>query len=217
MKKGILLLTALAASLTIFSQNPQTESEKKGNDLVKTASDKIRSYKSLKIDFIYEMDNKEMDIKESMSGVVFSEGKKYYMEVGDNIFISDGTTIWNYVDDLEEVQISNAGDAEGGLTPTQILNDFEEHFKATFIKQEMHKGKKVDIVDLVPKVSQAFFKYRVALDSKDQMIVYSIAYDRHGGTYTYNLNTVQINPTIPAGKFSFDKNKFPNAYINDLR
>lgn len=217
MKKGILVIAILAAGLTIYSQNHQTEFEKKGNELVKTASDKIRSHKSLKIDFTYEMDNKEMDIQESMSGILFSEGKKYYMEVGDNVFISDGTTIWNYVDDLEEVQISNASDAEGGLTPTQILNDFEEHFKATFIKQEIHKGKKVDIIDLVPKISQAFFKYRVALDSKDQMIVYSIAYDRHGGTYTYNLNKVQINPTILTEKFSFDKSKFPNAYINDLR
>jgi outer membrane lipoprotein carrier protein len=217
MKKGILVLAALAVGLTIYSQNHQTEYEKKGNELVKTASDKIRSHKSLKIDFTYEMDNKEMDIQESMSGILFSEGTKYYMEVGDNVFISNGTTIWNYVDDLEEVQISNASDAAGGLTPTQILNDFEEHFKATFIKQEVHKGKKVDIIDLVPKVSQAFFKYRIALDSKDQMIVYSIAYDRHGGTYTYNLNKVQINPTIAVEKFSFDKSKFPNAYINDLR
>ncbi len=217
MKKLLFIFAALIISNNSFSQGHQTEFEKKGTELVNTASSKIRAYKSLKIDFTYEMENKTMEINETMSGVIFSQGQKYYMEVGDNVFISDGTTIWNYIDDLEEVQISNAADAEGGLTPTAILNDFEEHFKATFIKQETYKGKKVDIIDLVPKVSQAFYKYRIALDSKDQMIVYSIAYDRHGGTFTYNLSNVQINPTIPASKFVFDKNKFPDAYINDLR
>lgn len=207
----------MIATINVFAQDYQTPHEIKGNELVTKAADKIRSYKSLKIEFTYEMENSSMDIHETINGMLFSEGKKYYMEVGDNIFISDGTTIWNYIDDMEEVQISNAEDAEGGLTPTAIIEDFQEHFRATFIRQETHKGKKVDIIDLIPKVSQAFFKYRIALNANDQMIVYSIAYDRHGGTYTYNLDKVESNITIPANKFTFDKTKFPDAFINDLR
>ncbi|MFO8067357.1 MAG: outer membrane lipoprotein carrier protein LolA [Bacteroidales bacterium] len=217
-KKLLISISIIFLSFSLFGQDThKTPYEIKGEDLTKKAAQKIRDYESLKVEFTYIMENSSMDIYESLEGTLFSKGSKYYMEVGNNIFISDGTTIWNYVDDLEEVQISSAEDAEGGLTPTLILEEFEDQFKATFIREETHKGKKVDIIDLVPETPQTFFKYRLALGSNDQMIAYTIAYDRHGGTYTYNLDNMQTNISIPDSKFKFDESKFPNAFINDLR
>lgn len=219
MKKILSTITviSLLSCLLYAQETPKTPYEIKGEELISKAGEKIRGYKSLKVNFTYIMENNSMDINESMEGTLISEDKKYYMEVGDNVFISDGETIWNYVDDMDEVQISYAEDAEGGLTPTSILDEFEEHFKATFIKQIVHNGKKVDIIDLIPNTPQAFFKYRIALNSNDHMIVYSIAYDRHGGTFTYNLDKIQTNLTIPENKFEFKESMFPGAYINDLR
>ncbi len=217
MKNLLITIAAAVFSFTALSQEHQTPYEKKGSELVKKASKKIRSYNSLKIHFTYIMENNEMDIKDSMQGVLYNKGKMYFMEVGGNVFISDGETIWNYIYEMDEVQINYADDIDGQLTPTAILEDFTKHFRATFIRQDVHNGKRVDIIDLVPDVSQAFFKYRLALDPQSHIIVYSIAYDRHGGTFTYDIDNIEKNPTISDEKFSFNKDDFPGAYINDLR
>lgn len=215
--KAISLIVLILVGSPLFAQEHQTQYEIKGTELVNKASEKIRSYSALKIEFTYEMLNNEMDIDESMSGILFSAGDKYHMEVGGNLFISDGESIWNYIDDMEEVQISNAEDVEGEMNPTSILDDFEEHFRATFIRQDAHNGKRVDIIDLVPNTPQSFFKYRLALDARTNMVVYSAAYDRHGGTFTYFIDKIEENPQIPAGLFSFDESKYPGVFVNDLR
>ncbi len=196
---------------------PQRRFEEKAEQMMKEASQRLKAYRSVKIEFTYTMKNKSQEIEESMEGILFAMGDKYYMEVGDNRFISDGETVWSYLEELEEVHISLAEYTEGGMTPTSILENFEEEFRSKFIRQENHQGREVNIIDLVPNEPHAFFKYRVALDSKNQMLVYTMAYDRHGGTYTYTIDRFQPNIDIPADKFSFAVENYPDVEIIDLR
>jgi outer membrane lipoprotein carrier protein len=153
-----------------------------------------------------------------MKGKVLAKGDKYRMTIGDNTFISDGKNVWNYIDELDEIHINTVENSEGGLSPTALLNDFATQFKSKFIKQETYKGKLVDIIDLVPNGPQSFFKYRIALDAKDQSLVYTTAYDRHGGTYTYAIESLKPNVTIPDSRFVFNRNDFPaTADVIDMR
>jgi outer membrane lipoprotein-sorting protein len=219
MKKTILFLSLIIITLPLFSQTEQDRIyEQKAVELLKKTSEKIKNYKTMEIDFSYTMENSQFNITETMNGKLLSKGDKYHMIVGDNIFISDGVTVWNYIDDLDEIHINYVENTEGGLTPTALLADFEKEYKGKFIKQETHKGKTVNIIDLVPNKPQSFFKFRLALDNADDMLVYTIAYDRHGGTYTYNLDRVRINQNISDDKFKFNKADFPaDAEIVDLR
>lgn len=216
MKRMFLIAVALVLSVNIVSA--QTASESKASDLLKKASDKIKAFTTMEVNFNYVMENNQMGINESLSGKVFSKGDKYRMTVGDNLFISDGTTVWNYLDELDEIHINTIENSEGGLSPTALLNDFSTQYQAKFIKQESHEGKMVDIIDLVPNAPQSFYKYRVALDARDQMLVYTIAYDRHGGTYTYTIDNIKPNQPIPDTQFVFNRNEFPSDVdVVDMR
>jgi len=209
----------LIMSLGAVAQEPhQTAYETKANELLQKASEKIRSFTTLEADFSYKMENTEMDILETMEGKLFSREDKYRMLVGDNVFISDGSTVWNYIDDLYEIHVNYVDNTEGGLTPTSLLENFETEFRGKYIRQESHQGRSVDIIDLIPTSPQSFFKYRVALDANDQMIVYTIAYDRHGGTYTYTIDDLKTGHSLSDQLFVFDKADFPeDAEVIDLR
>jgi outer membrane lipoprotein carrier protein len=216
MKRMFLIAVAIIMSVNMVSA--QTASETKAADLLKKASNKIKAFTTMEVNFSYVMENSQMGINESLSGKVFSKGDKYRMTVGDNIFISDGKTVWNYLDELDEIHINTVENSEGGLSPTALLSDFATQYQAKFIKQESHKGKMVDIIDLVPNTPQSFYKYRVALDARDQMLVYTIAYDRHGGTYTYTIENIKPNQPIPDTRFVFNRNEFPaDVDIVDMR
>lgn len=220
MKMKHLIITGfLGLFLTsLMAQTPQDRAaETKATELLKQASAKIRSYNTLEIDFAYEMANTAMNINEKMTGKVWSKGDRYYMKVGDNVFISDGKTVWNYLDDLEEVHINTVDNADGGITPTGLMANFEKDFRGKYIRQETFQGKRVDIIDLVPNTAGAFFKYRLALDASSLLPAYITAHDRQGGTFTYTFNQIKPNVNVPDSRFVFNIKDFPGADIIDLR
>jgi outer membrane lipoprotein carrier protein len=218
MKKYISLTFLVLFSFTLIAQSQQDRAaEAKGEQLLKEASQHIKSFRALKIQFTYEMENSGQNVKETMKGELLSQGDRYNMSLSGNLFISDGTNTWSYLEEMNEVYVNLLENTEGGLTPTSILNEFETQFKAKHIRQETHKGKRVEVIDLVPTTPQAFYKYRVALDAASKMLVYTIAYDREGGTYTYTMDRVETNPTIPAGQFTFTASRFPGVEVIDLR
>ncbi|MEE4178593.1 MAG: outer membrane lipoprotein carrier protein LolA [Bacteroides sp.] len=200
-----------------FGQSePDRAAEVKGTEMLQQASAKLKTYRSMKIQFTYEMGHGEQVI-EAMKGELISQGDRYRMEVDDNLFISDGINTWSYLDEMEEVYVNLLENNEGGLTPTSILEEFETQFRAKHIRQESHQGKQVEIIDLVPKTPQAFFKFRVALDPSTKMLVYTIAYDREGGTYTYRIDRFEGNPEVADSLFTFNASDYPDAEVIDLR
>jgi outer membrane lipoprotein-sorting protein len=219
MIKKILPITAFFFTVTLFAQTAhQPRAEQMATDLLTKASNKLKSFRTMEVDFTYTMENTSMDIVETMSGKVYSKGDKYRMTLGDNIFISDGETVWNYIDDMYEIQINYVENMEGGLTPTALLDNFGDEYDGRYVRQETYNGKTVDIIDVIPDTPQSFFKYRIALNASDQMLVFTTAYDRHGGTYTYTLDNTRFNHEISDSLFEFNRSDFPlDADVIDLR
>jgi outer membrane lipoprotein carrier protein len=216
--KNIATILFLMGTLTLSAQTAQERAyEQKGEELLQEAARKLKSYNSMKIDFTYEMVNETQNISESMKGTLIAKGDKYHMEVAGNAFISDGVTVWSYLEDMDEVHINLVENTDGGLTPTSLLEDFETQFRSKFIRQERHNGRMVDIIDLVPTQPQAFFKYRIALDASTKLIAYTAAYDRHGGIYTYHVDRFQPNPSVNDALFTFKPGDYPGIEIIDLR
>lgn len=215
--KCLLLFFLLPAIALPGAMGQQLAYDQKGEDLLRSASQKIQGYRSFEIDFSYVMENEGMGINESMDGKLLSMGDKYQMTVGENLFVSDGINVWTFLEEFNEVHISLAEDTEGGMTPTSLFEEFETQFRSRYIRQERHQGRMVDLIDLTPNQPQAFFKYRVALDALDQSLVYTIAYDRHGGTYTYSVKQFRPDARVPESTFTFDPGRYPGIEVIDLR
>jgi outer membrane lipoprotein-sorting protein len=213
--KSCIVFFMLVAPVLLFAQDRPFE--QKGEELLKEAARKIKGFSSMRIEFISKIENESQNMSEEMKGTLITKGEKYRMEVGDNLFISDGETLWSYMGMNDEVHINSVEDTDGGMTPTSILEGFETGFRSKFIRQERHNGRLVDVIDLLPTGPQAFYKYRVALDASTRMIVYTSAYDRHGGVYTYELTRIDQNPRVNDNLFTFDTKQYPGLEIIDLR
>ena len=216
-KYFVAVILSVVLMLQGFAQTEQDRAaELKGTALMKQASEKLKALQSMRVSFTFMQEHNEQLI-ESMQGKLVSQGDKYRMELADNLFISDGINTWSYLDENEEVYVNLLENSEGGLTPTSILEDFEAQFRAKHIRQETYEGKQVEIIDLIPQTPQAFYKFRVALEASTKMLVYTIAYDREGGSYTYRIDRFEPNPALTASLFTFDEADYPDAIVIDLR
>jgi len=215
-KSLIICALCLLLSFSVFS-NPSRPSEVRGANLVREASKAIKVNDSYRITFTLEMENSSLNTKETDNGVLIIGGDRYFMEVGGNIFVSDGTTSWSYFRETNEVHIDLLENNPENPTPTSILNDFERKFRARHIRQETHKGRSVEIVDLLPRSAHVFHKIRIAIDSRTNMLVYTIAFDREGGTTKFSFDRVEPNPVLTGDRFTFNPRNFPGIEVVDLR
>ncbi|MFW5758068.1 MAG: LolA family protein [Bacteroidota bacterium] len=83
MNRIIFMLLGLAIiNLTANAQTEyETNAEKEADRLLDKARERINSYKTIELGFQYQMDNAEMDIKETMDGKAYLKGDNYRMVV----------------------------------------------------------------------------------------------------------------------------------------
>ncbi len=213
----ILAILAFFGTGKAMSDPPRIYEEKAIGILNKT-SQTITEYDALYLEFQYKSSDSFSDMFDDATAYIYVSGEKYYIKMGDMHFISDGVLAWTFLEDVNEVHISYLEDTEAALSPLSLIENFEEDFRPLWIRQETsHDGEMIDIIDMVPLEHHPFFKYRLAISSKNHHVGYTIAYDSHGGTYTYIVTDTLINPEIPPDLFSFNPDDHPGIEVVDLR
>lgn len=91
MRRLIYLVAVLFVATSVFAQQDQ-----KAKDIFEKVSKKTQAYKTISADFLFTMENKQENIKESNKGSINLKGKKYVAklpDIGLQIY-SDGETVW---------------------------------------------------------------------------------------------------------------------------
>ncbi len=219
--KNMIAFICLIFCIQLISAQNQDDAprmyEEKAEEILEEAGRVLRSYESLYASFIYQMEDGESGYEEEMDAILYTRGDQYHMRIGTNYFISDGEVVWTFMEEVNEVHISLAEDTEGAMTPTSVLDNFREEFRSTWLREESHNNQTVHIIDMMPQQPQAFYKYRVAINTTTHRLEYTQAHDRHGGIYRYNIEALEPNPDIPDGIFSFDPSAYPEIEVVDLR
>jgi outer membrane lipoprotein-sorting protein len=209
MKKLLIIALLAGFTLTSFAQN-----DTKATAILDQVSVKTKSYKTIKIDFTYAMDNAKEKIHDKFKGTLLSKGDKYKLTAAGQDVISDGKTIWTYLKDANEVQINNAGEDDDSFTPTKLLSGYGKDYKSKFIEE---KGND-QVIELYPlKKGKTFTKVRLTIDKSKKQISKFMIYDRSGSTFSYIVDKFIADQAIADNVFTFNKAEHPGVEINDMR
>jgi outer membrane lipoprotein carrier protein len=192
MKKLTLIALAILIS-GICGVRSFAQDDTKAKTTLDAVSAKMKSYTTMKIVFTYSMINTKTNVNETKTGTIQVKGSKYHLEIGGQTVFCNGTTVWTYLKDENEVNINNVSTTEDAMNPTTILNNYSLNFKPKFIKEVVEGGKQIVVIDLTPLKGKSYYKVRLNIDKTLQQISSTIVYDKNGTEYTYKVYSVPFH------------------------
>jgi outer membrane lipoprotein carrier protein len=210
-------------SMGAMAQNPVTDAE--AGTILEKAAAKYQSSKGIEADFTLTTINPKLKPQDDESkyttndnGKLYMKGKAFKLVINGNEIYCDGKTIWSYSPKTNEVQINDYEESEENLSPTKIFAAYKDGYSYQVKEKKISQGKNITVIELAPtnhKVS--FFKIDVGIEDGTDNLVESKVYEKSGVRYIYKINKVNTGTLLPDGIFVFDRSRFKNVKITDLR
>ncbi len=215
--KQMNIIVTLLCSMLVFSSSAQ-DTDGGATELLKKVSDKYQSYSSMQFRYTLKA-TKDSKTLQSTTGDFAIKGSKYRTVFNGQNFFCDGTTIWNYQKATNEVSIYDYDpeDDDNMMNPQRILKNWNAHFRAKYIRDEYIGGKSVALIDLTPKTAQSYYRIRLHVDKGSNRIMRISVYDKDNTVYAYYIEQFKANVILSDSYFVFDKSKYPDVEVNDMR
>lgn len=198
----------------VFGQTSDANAVK----LLKAVSQKYSAYKTMQMDISLTIENQDAKSKETKTGKVSSKGNMFKADMGNQMIISDGKTLWTYLKDVNEVQINNFEQGQDIMTPNDIFKIAEKDYLAYMGEKLTENGKTIQVIELTPKNKNlSFSKIKMYIDISDNTVKRGVVYDKNAIHYTYTISNFKFNMELSDSTFKFDKSKYPGVEVIDLR
>jgi outer membrane lipoprotein carrier protein len=210
----LVVLCLVTTNMVLAQQDP------KAREILDAMSNTYKNINSFQADLSYTMTNKVEDINESYKGRISVKGDMYRLVMQDQEIYNDGTTVWTYLPNLDEpeVTIDNNNPEGGDITPSSIFNIYKEGYKYLYLNTTTINGKSYDIVDLVPNDKDAqYFKVRIEIGAKDKLLRKFTLFDREGSEYAYLISNFKSDVNLADAYFKFDVSGLTEDQIIDIR
>ena len=165
----------------------------------------------LRAEFTQTARNKSLGQDIKAEGVVaLKKGGKMrwdYKSPAPQQIVSDGTSLWVYTPELNQVNKGNAPKALAGPAGSFLsgLGKVREEFTVRLLNPASPRdGSGRPVLDLTPKQPTPLLTRLVlTVDPKDYVVRQAVLYDQFQNTVTMQFNKVQVNPGLSDSLFVF--------------
>ena len=208
MKKIIFLLSFIFLNVYfLFSQD-----DKKALDMLNSMSDNYKKMKGFTSSFTYSMKNLTEDITDSFSGKISVRDDKYVLYIEGQKIINDSKTVWTYLEDLNEVTISDFDASEQDISINNVFEVYKEGYKHKFIG----KVNGINNVEIYPDdESKSYFKISFAILENNLLSSFTV-YDKSNTIFIYTIDDF-MEEDLDNSLFFFDLEKYPDIEVIDFR
>lgn len=206
---GLLLVTSLSAQ----------KSDPDAKAILDAVSAKFKTFTTVQATFTYKVENAAGKILSTKTGTIIMKGTKYYISFGGQEVFCNGTTVWNYDKNANEVTISKLETSSGTITPQKLFTNFYDKDFRYILNGEKKVGNKVlQEIEMTPlDKSKPFHKVYLQIDKNAKTIYSTKVLENAGNRYTYTVSTMKTNAAVEESRFMFDKKKYPGVEEVDLR
>ncbi len=208
MKKITFLLSFIFLNVYfLFSQD-----DKKALDMLNSMSDNYKKMKGFTSSFTYSMKNLTEDITDSFSGKISVRDDKYVLYIEGQKIINDSKTVWIYLEDLNEVTISDFDASEQDISINNVFEVYKEGYKHKFID----KVNGINNVEIYPDdESKSYFKISFAILENNLLSSFTV-YDKSNSIFIYTIDDF-MEEDLDNSLFFFDLEKYPDIEVIDFR
>lgn len=207
MKYLFAFLTATLFFLVADNINAQN-----ADQIMKTASAKFKSHKSVESN--YTIVYTEGTHKKSTTGGIIMQKNKYVNLIDGNKTWFDGKTLWTYVKDNDEVTVTEPSQSDMlANNPYFFINSYSKEYNASILSSAGNNYE----VKLTPKKNDDDLKYVVLKLNKQSYQPVSLRILMRNSQMDIILNSYKTGKSYKSSSFAFDKKKYPDVDIIDLR
>ena len=218
MKKALTLFTVLSLMLVIPMASISGIEDNTSSQLLSKLSKTYKSYKSIKADFTVNIRNKQTNSSVKQSGTLHQKGKKFRVTMSGQEIYCDGKTIWTYLEDANEVQISKFDSKAMDINPSELFTIYEKGFEHKYVGQVTDGTRTIDVVELTPTdKNKGYFKVKLGIDKLASKIKEMSVYSKNGLITTYVIQKLEPNVSINDSYFKFNAKDKPGVIEIDLR
>jgi len=219
MKKSLycllFVLIGLFLSAPAFSQK-----DAKAKDLLDKSSTMLNQSGGISASFSVNINDEANKMRQSFEGQMLLNRAKFFFDTPDQTIYFDGKTQWVYNKAINEVSIIEPQPQDiQALNPISVFELYKTDcdYKYNGEKNDIKK-RKVHEISLLPKDKKEEIKQvNLQINPTDYMPVFFHIIYKNKMQFQVYINKYQTKLNLPDSQFVFDKSKFPDADINDLR
>lgn len=213
---GIFIMFLCFNNHLIGQNNEGFPTDPEAKKLMNQVSNKLDAAESIKVDFEMSMliPGEEIDIQE---GLLLQNGDKFLFDINSQMIVSNETAVYVYLKDDNEIQINDPDFGEDGslLSPAQMMRLYETESFFYAITDQTNEATKIEFKP--EDIYSDYSKLRITIDHRANEIKRIEIFSKDGSRIYIDVASTELNPSIGIDAFDFDTDKFPNAYIEDLR
>ncbi len=210
-------------SVSISAQNFTTnqDSDPMARAVLENMRQKYDGYNSLQANFVLEIEYPEQPAS-SENGILLQQGEKYRLSLEGRTIVSDGESVWMYIEKNKEVQINDAEeDGEEGTisSPKALLRAYTwENYIYALVNEFAENGRVIQQIEFKPTSRYSdYSKIRLTLDKKTLEIVRIKSFGKDGSRFTLTIDKLLPNASVDASTFIFSKKECSDCHFEDLR
>ncbi|RYD52301.1 MAG: outer membrane lipoprotein carrier protein LolA [Sphingobacteriales bacterium] len=213
MKKLTYTLAFTLLASPLFAQG-----DAKAKTVLDNLSKSVSALKSLKTNFTLSLASANGKTRDKKTGSLEMKGNKYHVVLGPQEIFCDGRTVWTYLKDAGEVQVTNFSASEQTLSPTKLFTNFyDKEYTYRYAGAKTVNGKAANVVELSPKTVKQFKKVELAVDAKANNLIGGTITEKNGTVYQYAVSGYTPNAPVSDAMFTFDPKKYKGVEVVDLR
>ena len=210
--------TLLVALLGLFTSTAWSQYDADAKRVLDAMSAKYKKIPAYVADISSSLINETDGINEEFKGKISVKGEMFRLELDEQVVINNGTTVWTYLPDVNEVNIDNYDPDEEEMSPSKIYDAYKEGYKYILLGEQMVNGKLSSEVDLVPNDTDSqFFKIKLFISKADNSLQSWTMFDKSGNKYKYGIQNFKASTNSQDADFEFNASDYPGVEIIDLR
>lgn len=200
-RKIYLLALALSLTITAFAQK-----DKQAREVLDKTATAMKQAEGIRATF-----------GGTSRGTLLLKGDRFYLNSGGIQSWFDGKTQWSYLESSEEVNVSNPTPEElQTINPYALLSIYKNGYNYKYAGTKTRNGRQGFEVILTPEQKQDIASITLFV-SKTYQPLYIKVEQSNKASNEIIVTSYQTNQPLDNATFKFDKKKFPNAEVIDLR
>ncbi|WP_420457030.1 LolA family protein [Rubrivirga sp.] len=139
-----------------------------------------------------------------LQGTLSVRQDAFRLDLGSQVLVTDGGTLWSYSRDDEQVVVQDYEPARVGFSVGQLFTNYLDVFRVTGATKATIGGVAHDVLTLRPRQSGSSVRdATLYVRSSDAVPTRVRVHDTNGGTLAFDLRDVRRNVSLPASTFRF--------------